>query len=114
MALDPNPNMHLGPSLKSIADTFADVDAWLDEQVWTYTDFDGSRQDVPLTDEQQQACQRHDQLKELMRLRSHPLADEWGIAKEMGYCPCPGVPEERWNPDYDDGDAVGDMLGRNE
>jgi|GEM_PF-4022537 len=76
-----------GQTLNGIVDTILDIEAWLDEQVTSYTDFDGGRIDLPLTDEQQHAEERLTQLRELMDLRK-PVSDDWALDMYFGQCPC--------------------------
>ena len=75
-----------GPSIKSIADTELDVDAWLAEQApRSYTDFDGGRIDLDPTEEEQFAYQRRGQLRELMDMR-RPVGREWAWDMRFGDC----------------------------
>lgn len=76
-----------------------------DAMVHHFTDFDGTPAEV-VDDGFDEVWHEVCQLEELTQLRLPLHRTEWGAAMHFGHCPCPGVPEYRWNPPQDDEDDV--------
>lgn len=92
-----------------------------------FRDMDGSFMHVDPSDAEVALLRRGEMLTDLMHLRE-PVMDrdapqrtqietdftsDWAFLAYFKSCPCPGVPRHMWDHEFDDADAVGQMMGRN-
>lgn len=105
----------LGPSEEDLPTLMLIQQAWLDDNPQVYTDYDGSTQGLPSTEEVEWVLRRMDQVEQLMNLRG-PVdlayceggnTCNWTNAELARY-------EEWCGGDNDNThDPMGDMMGRN-
>lgn len=74
-----------GPTVKSIRQTWLDIDTWLSQQPTGYVDYDGAHVELDWTDEQAYAVQRMNQMEELLNLRK-PVYHVWEFEIAAGAC----------------------------
>ena len=79
--------MQYGPSIKSINDTMLDIDRWLrDQPLYMFHDYDGQLIERDITDEEEEAMKRLQQLHDLTTLRRPVTFTEWKLEMLSGCC----------------------------